>query len=197
MALAHLRALVQRGLDATAQLWPELREAYGWIHHAAHILANHDQAPGDTVRVAYAQVLATLTEEQTRGGWLGMVATTFLNVTANYGDGLFHCYDVPDLPATNNDLERRFGTLRYHERRSSGRRAVSGGLVLRGAVQVIAVLSADRPDEATDQLRLKDRQAWQHLREQLDKRAESRRAQQRFRHDPAAYLAKLEQQLLQ
>jgi hypothetical protein len=65
---------------------------------------------------------------------------------------LFHCYTVPDLPATNNDLERRFGTLRYHERRSSGRRAVSGGLVLRGAVRVVAVLSADRLEDASEQL---------------------------------------------
>ena len=120
-----------------------------------------------------------------------------MKVSANYGDGLFHCYGVPDLPATNNDLERRFGKLRYHERRSSGRRAVSGGLVLRGAVRVVAVLSTDRLDEAAEQLRLRDRRAWQKLREQLDKRAESRRAQRRFRQDPVVYLAKLEQQLLQ
>ena len=125
------------------------------------------------------------------------MARNFLKVTANYGDGLFHCYDVPDLPATNNDLERRFGTLRYHERRSSGRRAVSGGLVLRGAVRVVAVLSADRREDVTEQLRLRDREAWHKLRQQLELRAESRRAQRRFRQDPVVYLAKLEQQLLQ
>ncbi len=135
--------------------------------------------------------------QQTREGWIGSVVSNFLKVTANYGDGLFHCYDVQDLPATNNDLERRFGTLRYHARRTSGRRAVSGTLVLRGAVRVVAVLSAGRAEEAAAQLRLKDRAAWQALRWQLDTRAERRRAQRRFRKDPAGYLAKLEQQLLQ
>ena len=35
------------------------------------------------------------------------------------------------------------------------------------------------------------------LRQQLATRAESRRAQRRFRRDPTAYLAKLEEQLLQ
>jgi hypothetical protein len=124
------------------------------------------------------------------------VATTFLKVSANYLDGLFHCYDVADLPSTNNDLERRFGTLRYHERRASGRRAVSGGLILRGAVRVVAILSGGQPEEAAEQLRLKDRAAWQRLRQQLDIRAETRRAQRRFRRDPPAYLAELEQQLL-
>ncbi len=187
---------MQRGLDVTAQLWPEVRDAYSWVHQAAHILANHEQQDGAGVRCQYEQLLATLTRQHTRDDWLGSVARTFLKVSANYGNGLFHCYDVPDLPATNNDLERRFGTLRYHERRSSGRRAVSGGLVLRGAVRVVAVLSADRLEDATEQLRLRDREAWRKLRQQLERRAESRRAQRRFRRDPVVYLAKLEQQLL-
>ncbi len=121
---------------------------------------------------------------------------TLLKVTASYRGGLFHCYDVPDLPATNNDLERRFGTLRYHERRASGRRAVSGRLILRGAVRVVTVLSVVRPEQDAEPLRLKDRAAWQRLRQQLDTRAESRRAQRRFRKDPVGYLTKLEQQLL-
>ncbi len=188
---------MQRGLDRTAPLWPELREAYAWVHQAAHILANHEQHDGPAVQTRYEQLLTTLRQQYTREGWIESVIRNFLKVTENYGDGLFHCYDVPDLPATNNDLERRFGTLRYHERRTSGRRAVSGTLVLRGAVRVVAILSAGRPEEAAEQLRLKDREAWQKLRKQLATRAESRRAQRRFRKDPVGYLAKLEQQLLQ
>jgi hypothetical protein len=124
------------------------------------------------------------------------MAKIFLKVTANYGEALFHCYDVPDLPATNNDLERRFGTRRYHKRRSSGRRAVSAGLVLRGAVRVVTVLSAGREEKATEQLRLHDREVWRTLRQHLGQRAESRRAQRRFRRDPVTYLAMLEQQFL-
>ena len=187
---------MQRGLEATASLWPEVYEASTWVHRAAHILANDEQLDGAGVRSSYQEMLLGMRSLQARDGWLGNVATTFLKVSANYGEGLFQCYDVPDLPATNNDLERRFGTLRYHERRCSGRRAVSGGLVLRGAVRVVAVLSADRLDGATEQLRLRDREAWHKLRQQLQLRAESRRAQRRFRQDPVAYLAKLEQQLL-
>ncbi len=187
---------MQRGLDGTASLWPEVREAYSWVHRAAHILANDEQLDGAGVRSSYQEVLIELRNLQARDGWPGSVATTFLKVTANYGDGLFQCYDVPDLPATNNDLERRFGTLRYHERRWSGRRAVSGGLVLRGAVRVVTVLRAKQLKDAAGDLRPRDREAWRKLRQELKERAETRRAQRRFRRDPAAYLAQLEQQLL-
>ena len=48
--------------------------------------------------------------------------STFLKVTQSYWPGLFHCYDVADLPRTNNDLEHCFGAVRYSERRASGRR---------------------------------------------------------------------------
>lgn len=138
----------------------------------------------------------TLRSQQARDDWLGSVAQNFLKVSANYGNGLFHCYAVPDLPVPNNDLERRSGKLRYHERRSSGRRAVSRGLVLRWVVWVVAVLNADRLEDAAGQLRLCDREAWHKLLQQLELRAENRRAQRRFRQDPVVYLAKLEQQLL-
>jgi hypothetical protein len=188
--------VVQRGLEATASLWPEDREAYSLVHRAAHILANDAQLDGAGVRSSYEEVLMDMRTLQARGGWLGRVASTFLTVTANYGEGLFQCYDVADLPATNNDLERRFGTLRFHERRCSGRRVVSGGLVLRGAVRVITVLKAERIDQCAEKLRLKDREKWRKLRQELDRRAETRRAQRRFRRDPAAYRSKLEQQLL-
>ena len=40
-------------------------------------------------------------------------------------------------------------------------------------------------------------EGWQELRAELEARREVRRKQRRFRHDPAAYLAKLEQQCLQ
>jgi len=166
------------------------------VHQAAHILANHEQQDGVGVQRSYQALLTTIREAQTTPGWLGTVAANFLKVSVNYADGLFHCYNVPDLPATNNDLERRFGRLRYHERRVSGRRVVSGSLVLRGSVRVQAVLSAEGQRLSAEDLRLRDRVGWQQLRQQLEARAETRRAQRRFRHDPSAYLTNLERQLL-
>jgi len=59
----------------------------------------------------------------------------FVKVSASYEAGLFHCYDVVDLPRTNNELEQFFGSYRHHERRVSGRKVASASLVVRGAVR--------------------------------------------------------------
>ena len=34
---------MQAGLTATEQLWPPIRQAYAWLHQAAHLLANAEQ----------------------------------------------------------------------------------------------------------------------------------------------------------
>jgi hypothetical protein len=120
----------------------------------------------------------------------------FLKVTASYWPGLFHCYGVPGLPATNNDLEHYFGSARYHERRASGRRSASPTLVVRGSVRLIAaVATRQRPFTAHD-LYPRDQLAWRGLRRRLEQRHDARRQQRRFRRDSAAYLTRLEEALL-
>ena len=188
--------VVQRGWEATASLWPELGAANMWVRGAAHILANDAHLDGAGVQSSDQAVVVGMRNLQARDGWLGSVATTVLTVTAQYGAGLCQGYDVLDLAAPNNDRERRCGTLRFHARRCRGRRAVSGGLVLRGAVRVIAVLHVERIEGSAAKLRLTDRAAGHKLRQQLERRAATRRAQRRFRRDPVAYLATREQQLL-
>ena len=72
----------------------------------------------------------------------------FLKVTKSYWPGLFRCYESPDVPRTNNDLEHTFGSHRYHERRASGRRRGSPGLVVMGSARVISGLATRlRPEE--------------------------------------------------
>lgn len=42
------------------------------------------------------------------------------NRLTHWGDGLFVCYTVPGVPATNNDLESRFGQVKRGLRRQTG-----------------------------------------------------------------------------
>ena len=49
----------------------------------------------------------------------------FRTVTKSYWLGLFQCYQVAELPRTNNDLEHLFGSTRYLERRATGRKMAS------------------------------------------------------------------------
>ena len=82
------------------------------MRQAARLRGEGAGRDGAAVRAASAELRARMTAEQARAGRLQGAVAHFRKVTASYGDGLFHCYDVPDLPRTNNDLERRCGTLR-------------------------------------------------------------------------------------
>lgn len=117
----------------------------------------------------------------------------FLKVTTSYAPGLFHCYAVPDLPRTNNELEQFFGSARYLERRATGKKTASPAFVVR---VVAAVASSHQPFKGTD-LRPIDLAKWRQLRAALKYRHDARRAQLRFRRDPQSYLARLEKRLFQ
>jgi hypothetical protein len=136
-----------------------------------------------------------MTAQQHTLGALAPAVDQFLKVTASYGPGLFHCYDVPDLPRTNNDLEHEFGAARYHERRASGRKGAAPALVVRGAVRVVAALATRHQAFTGAELRPADLTRWRALRRQLHTRQAARGAQRRFRRDPDAYLAALEEAL--
>jgi len=192
-----LLRLVRHGLGATAPLWPPIQTAYALVHHAAHLLANPDDLGGAAVRQAYQeQVLTPLRAHQAHLGPLVGAATHFGTVTASYWPGLFCCYDVPNLPRTNNDLEQSFGAARHLERRATGRKMASPALVVRGAVRVVALMATRQHPLSAAELRPRDLAAWEALRRRLDARHRTRRAQARFRRDPAVYLAVLEEQLL-
>jgi hypothetical protein len=197
--LKRLQQLLRRGLEETAALFPPVREAYKWVKRVARILKNPEQLPGAKVRRRLVQLLVRMRQAAAKGDEPSVAAGLrhFLKVTKSYWPGLFGCYESPDLPRTNNDLEHAFGSHRYHERRASGRRRASPGLVVMGAARVISSLATRlRPEEGLV-LRPGYVPRWQELRAELEARRESRRKQHRFRHDPASYLRGLEQQCLQ
>jgi hypothetical protein len=197
--LERPQQLLRRGLEETAALWPAVRATYKWAKRVARILKNEEQLPAKKVRRRLAQLLVRMRQAVATAAEpaVGAGLRHFLKVTRSYRPGLFHCYDSADLPRTNNDLEHAFGGHRYHERRASGRRRAAPGLVVMGPARVISGLATRlRPEEG---LLLRDGYVadWQELRAELEQRRESRRKQRRFRHDPAAYLAQLEQRCRQ
>ncbi len=101
----RLRAVVATGLFATKRLWAPLETAQSWLQRAAEVLANEKQADAATVEAQYRALLEEVLKansDEPVAEW----ATHFYKVTRSYWRGLFHCYDVPDLPRTNNDLEQ-------------------------------------------------------------------------------------------
>src|SRR3954464_7105105 len=125
-------------------------------------------------------------------GALSGAVSLFLKVSRSYWKGLFRCYRFPDLPRTNNDLEHYFGSVRYGERRASGRKGASPALVVRGSVRVVAAMATPPEGFTAADIRPVDFEEWKALRASLDNRREGRRAQLRCRRDPEAYLGGLE-----
>jgi hypothetical protein len=173
-------------------LWPPIQAAYPFVHRAAHLLANHDQLEAAVLQQRYVDLLAELGLAQPRLGTLASAVTHFQKVTASYWPGLFHCYAVADLPRTNNDLEQYFGAARHLERRATGRKSASPALVVRGAVRVVAAVATRLQPLTAAELRPSDVHDWTALRQRVEARHATRRAQSRFRRDPHAYLASLE-----
>jgi hypothetical protein len=193
--LKRLRQLLKRGLEETATLWPSVRVAYRWVKQVAKLLANRSQRPAYKVRQRLSQLLSAMRQAagQAKAKAVRAQLRHFVKVTKSYWPGLFRCYESADLPRTNNDLEQLFGSHRYHERRASGRKCASPGLVVMGAVRVVAGLATRlRPEEGlllpTDYVA-----RWRATRAELAKRRQARRQQRRFRRAPITYLQKLEE----
>jgi hypothetical protein len=187
---------VQAGLTTTEKLWPPIRQAYAWLHQAAHLLANAEQRDVETLKQEYQRLLETMRQQQDVLGRLAPAVAHCRKVSESYWDGLFRCYQVKDLPRTNNDLEQYFGTARHVERRVTGRKRASPTLVVRGSVRVVAAGASRRFSFTAADLWLTNIAAWRALRQTLHYRHEGRRRQLRFRRDPHTYLASLEQRLL-
>jgi len=197
--LRKLAALLHRGLDETAALWPPVRAAFKWVRRVARILKNKAQLPARKVRRQLTRVLSRIRREAMRDPKASVRSQLrhFAKVTKSYWPGLFACHDSRDIPRTNNDLEHLFGSHRYHERRSSGRRRASPGLVVRGSVRVVSGVATRLHPGAGLRLPPDFLENWRKSRADLESRREARRQQGRFRKDPDGYLNTLENKCFQ
>ena len=183
---------MDRGLRDTVSLWPEVQIGFALMNEAAEILRNPRRRRSASVRRAYVSLLRRIRRRARARGPLAPSLRHFLKVTESYWPGLFHCYDVPDLPRTNNGLEQLFGSTRHHERRCTGRKAASPSLVLRGSVRIIAGLGTRGQCFQGRELAPQKIDEWHTLRHGLEERRRARTLRYRFRRDSAAYLHELE-----
>lgn len=166
--LDKLHRLLTKGVAATEPLWSDVQRGDALVHRAAHILTNADHLSSKEVQQQYEELLEEMRPSGSLTTPLHKMTATFLKVTASYWPGLFHCYDVADLPRTNNDMEHVFGSTRYHERRATGRKQASPGLVVRGSVRIIATLATQKYHFSGSDLAPCDLVQWRTLRKQVE-----------------------------
>ena len=166
------------------------------MRNASAILANTDIAPAAVVEQRYQRWIWQLersSDDAMVSDALRQGASHFIHVTHGYGKDLFHCYRIADLPRTNNALEQAFGSLRYHERRASGRKVASPSLVLSGCVRMAAAAYTRVRTVTQDMLASVPHAKWRATRADLEHRRHVRCMRFRFRKNPTAYLAGLEE----
>jgi hypothetical protein len=191
--LPRLQQLLKRGLAATAPLWPELTIAHGWLKGAAYLLANPDGAARATVQARHAVPLADIEEEAASTPYLQALAAQFAKVTASYGSLVFTCYDIADLPRTNNDLEQLVGSLRHQLRRATGHKSAPASPVVCGATRLPAAVVSQSHSLTAEELATADLEQWRTARVRLEQRRQPRVLGRQFRQNPDAYLQALEE----
>jgi hypothetical protein len=140
--------LLYQGLQAALQSvqteYTDLRQAADWLQAIAHLLDPDDQPPrtGIEVRQELFTYLDTIPKECQLPPDLEYLYQAILKTTRNYAPGLFHCYDLPGLPRTNNDRESEFRDLNRRLLQTSGQKGLARRTIQRqGAWELIP-----RPD---------------------------------------------------
>ena len=190
-----MKGAIEKGLQATASLWPPIILAFGWVHRAAHVLGLEGTS-GSDIRKMLGGLLGAMRRHRGAAGKLQGAVDHFVKVSRSYWPSLFACYDTADVPRTNNELEQLFGSHRYHERRASGRKGGSPGMVLRGSVRLMAGLATRTREVTTADLQA-DAVEWKRIRAELEERRQRRVDRTRFRRNPEEYLKSLENKLIQ
>ena len=173
-----------------------MRVASRGVHRAAHSLTHEEQRPGAAVKRRLSGLLGAMTRHQAAAATLAPALAHFLKVSRRDWPGLFHGYEVAELPRTNTDLEQGFGAHRDHERRATGRKGASPALVLSGSIRLVAATATRRRLFSAWEIAPETLDAWHNLRHELAIQRQPRTLRRRFRHDPAFYLAQLEADFL-
>jgi hypothetical protein len=195
--LVGLRKQWQEAIDS-------LKYMRDWVLTAEHILsgvwADSQEPSGNAcVRERFDQWCAILAHLQTTGSLNEQeqhCLTHFLQITHNLHPHLFLCYDRPDFPRTNNDMESYIRLLKTRYRRISGRKNWNNYLLRYGrCVAYYDCLRREVGSDAALEIRLKQvsHPQWQATRFQCRDRQNDQLKRWRFRHKREHFLRTLEQ----
>jgi hypothetical protein len=126
-------------LPTYAAPFAEVQQARAWVTDIAAILDTPLPTPenpaqnGATVALHLAHHLGQLADLSDLSPWLTQFRADLLDLSERYWSGLFHCYDIVGLPATNNAQESLFGQTKRQLRRQLGICELREALLRRGA----------------------------------------------------------------
>jgi hypothetical protein len=193
-----LLSLARRALAVAGPQAAELRAAHGWLLDLAHCLDPDAAASRDGAAVR-RQVETLLDDLPARypdhpvPAWLVDKAAYVGLILRRLGDGLYHCYDVPGLPRTNNAHEHFYRQLKAGQRRATGHRRADAFVVRVGGFAAYAAAASTVPEALLyDRLASVPASACQLCRAELRAVQERQTKMRRFHLHPDRYLNDLE-----
>lgn len=142
LALQHGLQPILHSIQATYNL---LSEAAEWLQQIALLLEPDGKPPrsGQQVRQELFAFLQEIQVTHSPDPFLHRTFKAILKTTLRYAPGLFHCYDIPDLPRTNNDRESEFRDLHCRLLRTTGQKGLAHRILQReGAWELIPRLDS-------------------------------------------------------
>jgi Transposase, Mutator family len=120
--LAQLYQGLQAALAPFAEPYQALHQGAAWLHDIAYILEPVATSPSNAAEVArqLRDYLDTIQRQPKITPPLKAFGRHLDLVSRSYWPGLFHCYDMPGLPRTNNELESHFRDTRRRLLRTTG-----------------------------------------------------------------------------
>jgi len=125
--LVQLYQGLQTALSPFAAISQELQQGAAWLRDIAYILEPAATQPLSAAHVA-GQLRGYL---DTVRRWPKVTPTLYAfgrhldTVSRSYWRGLFHCYDVPGLPRTNNEIESHFRDTSRRLLRTTGQKGLT------------------------------------------------------------------------
>jgi hypothetical protein len=148
LRLLELRQGLHDALLSVQGDYAELRQAANWLEHIADLLdpEGKPDRSGAQVQRELLSYLDDIDQESQDSPRLRRFCTKIQQTTLNYTPGLFHCYDIPGLPRTNNDRESEFRDLNRRLLSTTGQKGLVKRIIQReGAWELIP-----RPDSLRD-----------------------------------------------
>lgn len=186
-----------RVLDATVPQYQaafgEITQALEWVNGIKSSLdlplpTATEPGPGSTaVARQVAHHLGQLAAASALSPWLTQFRQDLFDLSERYWSGLFHCYDIVGLPATNNAHESLYGRTKRQLRRRLGVSELREPLLRRGAWAVLQY-DVDSPTALRARLAQVSWQDYAAERTRYEQRQAQFRRRYRWRHQRDAVL---------
>ena len=172
-----------------------LKRQSAWVIELARLLEPCDQQghvrTTRQVKREVKQFLEKLEQEAIDHPDDARVIVSIVNAVRHRWWGLFTCYQVSNVPASNNDLETFFKDMKHHQRRITGRKSVQE-FILRYGPFAAFIDYTESFEALLARLRQVQPKDFKQARQALQKVQLRLKKLYRFRHHPDLYFRDLE-----